>query len=290
MSTLCRASERTAARRRRERTMRVLAAAGAWLLALLLALPLFDLLRRAGAGLGWATLTTPDSVSAVAAGMGGALQATGLAMLPVAFVAVPLGLAVAVYLEEIARPGWGTALVDRSIRHLALLPPVVFGLLGFGGLVVVIGLPVGTPLLAGAVLGLSILPRVVLAGQFVLREVPVQIRTAGHAMGASPLQVVAAHVLPRAAPAMLGASFTALARAVGEAAPLLLVGFLGFAAGRPGALAEPGIPLPALVIRWAQSPEPLFTAKAAAAALVLLLAVAALGVTGSLLERRGARA
>jgi phosphate transport system permease protein len=263
------------------------ALAGAWLAALLLALPVLDLLRRAGGGLAWTTFTHADSVLAGAAGMRGALESSAMLLLPLLLAAIPLGLAVAVYLEEIARPGGASAVVERSIHHLAMLPPVVFGLLGFGGLVVALGLPVGTPLLAGAVLGLAILPRMVLAGQFALRQVSPAVREAGFAMGASPLQVVAGHVLPRAAPAMLGAAFSMLARALGEAAPLLLVGFVAFAAGRPGSMTEPGSPLPPLVLRWAELPDPLFAAKAATAGLVLLAAVAALGAAGYLIERRG---
>ena len=267
--------------------MRGLALAGAWLAVLLLALPLLDLLRHAGSGFEWALFVRPDSIDAGAAGIAGSLQASALALLPVLFVATPLGLAVAVYLEEIAGRGRGPALVDHSLRQLALMPPVIYGLLGFGGLVVVLGLPMGTPLLAGAVLGLAMLPRIVLAGQIALRQVPAVVREAGYAMGASRLQVVAAHVLPHAAPAMFGAAFSMLARALGEAAPLLLVGFVAFAAGRPGGIGEPGIPLPVLVFQWGGLPDPLFAAKAAAAALTLVVAVAALGIAGMLLERRG---
>lgn len=290
MPLLHRSTEPTLARARRDALMRGLVTAGAWLLVLMLALPLLDLLRRAGDGFAWSLFTAPDSVSSAAAGMRGALKASALAMLPLIVAAIPLGLAVAVYLEEIARPGRGPAFVDRSVRHLAMLPPVVFGLLGFGGLVVVLGLPVGTPLLAGAVLGIAMLPRIVLAGQLALQQVPPAVRIAGFAMGASPLQVVASHVLPRAMPAMLGAAFTMLARALGEAAPLLLVGFAAFAAGRPGNMMEPGIPLPVLAIRWGSSPDPLFAAKAAAIGVVLVAAVVAFGLVGCWLERRGSRA
>ncbi len=287
MSPLRQSTERVTGRQRREHAARTLVQVGAWLLILLLALPLLDLLRRAGSSLELATFAGADSIDAHAAGIRGALWASAMAMLPVIAVAMPLGLAVAVYLEELAGRGRAPALIDRSVRHLAMLPTVVFGLLGFGGLVVVLGLPVGTPLLAGAVLGLAMLPRIVLAGQLALRGVPLTVREAGFAMGASPLQVVAGHVLPRAAPAMLGASFSMLARALGEAAPLLLVGFAAFAAGRPGSLLEPGIPLPVLAFRWGELPEPVFAAKAALAALTLVIAVAVLGLVGVLLERRG---
>jgi phosphate transport system permease protein len=287
MSVLRLHSDRTAGRARRDAAVRRAAAAGAWLLIALLALPLLDMLRLAGAGVSWAVFSSPDSLAATEAGMRGALEASALAMLPLLLVALPLGLAVAVYLEEIAKAGRASALVDRSLRHLAMLPPVVFGLLGFGGLVVVLGLPMGTPLLAGAVLGLAMLPRIVQAGQLALRQVAPEVREAGFAMGASALQVVASHVLPRAAPAMVGAAFSMLARALGEAAPLLLVGFAAFAAGRPGSLTEPGIPLPVLVFRWAAMPDPLFASKAALAALVLCAAVAALGAAGYWFERRG---
>jgi phosphate transport system permease protein len=290
MSPLRRSSELAAARQRREAAMRGLALGGAWLLILLLALPLLVLLARAGGALEWATFVRPDSVDAGAAGIAGALYASALALLPVIVIATPLGLAVAIYLEEIAGGGRGAVWIDRSLRHLAMLPPVVYGLLGFGGLVVVLGLPVGTPLLAGAVLGLAMLPRIALAGQLALRQVPAVVREAGYAMGASPLQVVSAHVLPRAAPAMLGAAFLMLARALGEAAPLLLVGFAAFAAGYPRSMTEPGIPLSVLVFRWGELPEPLFAAKAAVAALTLVLAVVGLGLAGLWLERRGARA
>ncbi|HUG99595.1 MAG TPA: ABC transporter permease subunit [Gammaproteobacteria bacterium] len=287
MSRLRRSTDTSGSRQRRDRTARVLARGGAWLLLLLLALPLLDLLRRASGGLEWALFLRPDSIEAGAAGIRGALQASLLALVPVILVATPLGLAVAVYLEEIAARRGVAALVDGSVRHLATLPPVVFGLLGFGGLVVVLGLPVGTPLLAGAVLGLAMLPRVVLAGQFALRQVPAFVRETGYAMGASPLQVVTSHVLPRAAPAMVGASFSMLARALGEAAPLLLVGFAAFAVGRPQAMTEPGIPLPVVVYQWGGLPDPLFAARAAAAGLVLVVAVMLLGVAGEWLARRG---
>jgi phosphate transport system permease protein len=288
MSSLRRSSERTAARMQREAAMRRLARAGAWLLIAALAWPLLDLLGRAGAGgIEWATLLGGDSIEAVHAGLLGALRASLLAMLPVVLIATPLGLAVAVCLEEIAWPRRLGHAVRESIRHLAMLPPVVYGLLGFGGLVVVFGLPVGTPLLAGAVLGLAVLPRIVLAGQFALRRTPFAVREAGFAVGASPLQVVAAHVLPQAAPAMIGAAFTMLARALGEAAPLLLVGFAAFAAGMPRGIDEPGVPLPVLIFRWGEMPEPLFAAKAAAAALLLVTCVAVLGIAGRVLERRG---
>jgi phosphate transport system permease protein len=267
--------------------VRRLARAGAWLLILLLALPLVDLFARAGGAFELSTFVRPDSIDAGAAGIAGALHASLLALLPVIFVATPLGLAVATWLEEIAGSGRGPQWIDRSLRHLAMLPPVIYGLLGFGGLVVVLGLPVGTPLLAGAVLGLAMLPRIVLAGQLALRHVPAVIREAGYAMGASPLQVVIGHVIPHAAPAMLGASFLMLARALGEAAPLLLVGFAAFAAGYPRGMTEPGIPLPVLVFRWGELPEPLFASKAAVAALTLVLLVVALGIVGHRLERRG---
>ena len=266
--------------------MRLLAQVGAWLVAGLLALPLLDLLRHVGGGLSWDTLAAPDSIDAATAGLRGALQASLLMLLPIVLAAAPLGLAVAVYLEEFAARGRWARLVARSVRHLALLPPVVFGLLGFGGLVVVLGLPVGTPLLAGAVLGLMLLPRIVLVGQLALRRVPREVRDAGFAMGASSSQVVAGHVLPRAAPAMLGACCLMLARALGEAAPLLLVGFAAFAAAHPLSLTEPGIPLSVMVFRWGELAGPLFAAKAAAAALVLLALVAILAGLGSRLEQR----
>jgi phosphate transport system permease protein len=287
MSALHRSSEFTAGRRRRDRTVRLVALGGAVLAALLVALPLLDLLRRAGSGLGWGMFLDADSIDAATAGIAGGLAASALALLPVIFVATPLGLAVAVYLEEIAGGGRGPVLVGRSLGHLAMLPPVIYGLLGFGGMVVVLGLPVGTPLLAGSVLGLAMLPRIVLAGRLALRQVPAGAREAGHAIGASPLQVVAAHVLPRAAPGMLGAAFSILARSLGEAAPLLLVGFVAFSPGRPAAMTEPGIPLPVMIFRWGALPDPLFAAKAAAAALALVIAVAVLGLAGYHLERRG---
>jgi phosphate transport system permease protein len=290
MTSLHRFSEVAARRQRRERVVRLLAMSGAWLLIALVLLPILDMLRHAGGALEWRTLAGVDSIDAREAGLSGALFASVLALLPVLLIATPLGLGVAVYLEEISAGGRGAAFVNRSLQHLAMLPPVVYGLLGFGGLVVVLGLPVGTPLLAGAVLALAMLPRIVLVGQYALRQVPAAVRESGYAVGAAPLQVVSAHVLPAAAPAMLGGSFTILARALGEAAPLLLVGFMAFAAGRPNSMTEPGIPLPVLVFRWAELPAPMFAAKAAVAALVLVVAVLVLGGVGWALERRGGRA
>lgn len=281
-------TERHAGRRRRDAVLRRVTAAGAWVLALALALPVLDLVRRA-APIHGAFVTGSDSMQAMTAGMGAAAWASLLALLPVLLVALPAGIAVAVYLEEIARPGRLVRGIKWSVGQLALLPPVVFGLLGFGGLVVVFGLPVGTPLLAGAVLGLMILPRMVLASQFVLRRVPRAVRNAGYAMGASPLRVVVEHVLPRALPSLLSAACIGLARALGEVAPLLMVGFLAFAAGWPAALDEPGIPLAATVYRWGTLPAAAFAAKAAAAGLLLLAGVLALGMLAARLEKQEAR-
>lgn len=200
-----------------------------------------------------------------------------------ALFAVPVGMGVALYLEEYRRPGLLSLLIERSISVLAGVPSVIFGLLGLE--IFVLGLRLSSGLLVAALtLALLVLPLIVVSSREALRTVPAMIRDGGHALGASRFQVVTRLVLPMALPGMLAGAFLALSRALGEAAPLLVVGSLAHAAVDPGGVMAPYAALPShlfsLTVELGEAP------LAAACLLVLVATVFAAHVLGLLVRRR----
>ena len=198
----------------------------------------------------------------------------------------PVGVMAAVHLEEFAPRNRVTDLIEVNINNLAAVPSIVFGLLGLAVFLGVFGLPRSAPLVGGMVLALMTLPTVIIAGRAALASVPPSIRAAALALGASPLQTTLHHVLPLAMPGMLTGTIIGMARALGETAPLLMIGMVAFIVDIPGGVSDPATALPVQVYLWADAPERAFAAKTAAAILVLLAFLACMNLSAVLLRRK----
>lgn len=233
-----------------------------------------------------ALFTRSDSRLPETAGLAGAMLGSAYILLVCFAVSLPVGLAAAIHLEEFAPRNRLTALVELTIRTLSDAPPILFGLLGLTIFVHMLGLPRATPLVGGLVLGLMTLPSIILAARAALRAVPVSLREAAYGVGASRHQVVLHHVLPLAWPGILSGTIASLARALGEAAPLLLVGMSAFIADPPNGLLDAAITLPTQIYLWATDPAPGFQARAAAGSLVLLTLLIAMNALAVFLRRR----
>jgi phosphate transport system permease protein len=197
-------------------------------------------------------------------------------------LAFPLGLTTAVYLEEFAPRNRWSAFIEANINNLAAVPSIVFGLLGLAVLLNFMHLPRSTPLVGGIVLALMTLPTIIIAGRAALKAVSPTIREAALALGASPVQAVLHHVVPSAMPGILTGTIIGMARALGETAPLLMIGMVAFIADVPHSITDPATALPVQVYLWADSPERAFAERTAAAVMVMLgflLAMNALAVT-----------
>jgi len=227
-----------------------------------------------------------DSREPELAGVGGALAGTFLTMLVTLALSFPLGLATAVYLEEFAAKNRMAALIEVNVNNLAAVPSIVFGLLGLAILLGYFGLPRSAPLVGGMVLALMTLPTIIIAGRAALQAVPPSIREGALAIGASKLQVVAHHVLPLALPGILTGAIIGMARALGETAPLLMIGMVAFIVDVPHGPTDPATVLPVQVFLWADNPERGFVEKTSAAILVLLGFLAVMNALAVLLRRR----
>ncbi len=216
-------------------------------------------------------LTGNNSRQPEQAGMWGALIGSLLTMLVTLALSVPVGVAAAVYLEEFAARNRWTDLIEINVNNLAAVPSIVFGLLGLSMFLNFFGMPRSSPLIGGMVLALMTLPTIIIASRAALKAVPPSIREAALGIGASPLQVVMHHVLPLAAPGILTGTILGLARAVGETAPLLLVGMVAFIVDVPGSFSDPATVLPVQIFMWADGPERGWIERTSAAILLLLL-------------------
>ena len=211
-----------------------------------------------------------DSREPELAGIRGALMGS-LYMLLITFVlSFPLGVATAVYLEEFAPRNKLTDAIEININNLAAVPSIVFGLLGLAVFINFFGLPRSVPLVGALVLTLMTLPTVIIASRAALKSVPPSIREAALGLGASRLQVVLHHVLPLALPGMLTGGIIGMAQALGETAPLLMIGMVAFIVDVPGGPLSPSTALPVQIFLWADSPERAFLEKTSAAIMVLL--------------------
>jgi phosphate transport system permease protein len=230
---------------------------------------LFDVLRKGLGQLSWAFLTNPPSSLPSRAGARPAILGTIYMMLLLIVLTVPLGVGTAIYLEEYAnKDRWYNRWLEINIQNLAGVPSIVYGILGLAFLVR--GLGLGRVLLAGAlILTLLVLPTVIVAAREALRAVPDTIRQGGFALGATQWQVVSRQVLPAAVPGIATGAILALARAIGETAPLLMVGALSFIAFNPTILGD-FTALPIQIFQWISRPQEEFRLKAAAAIIVLL--------------------
>ncbi|MBB3064087.1 MULTISPECIES: phosphate ABC transporter permease PstA [Limibacillus] len=218
----------------------------------------------------WALFFNADSRFPELAGLAGALVGSFYALMVCFLISFPVGVAAAVYLEEFAPRNRATDLIEVNINNLAAVPSVVFGLLGLAVFLNFFGLPRSSPLVGGMVLSLMTLPTMIIVTRAALKAVPPSIREAALGVGASRHQVVMHHVLPLAIPGILTGTIIGLAQALGETAPLLLIGMNAFITSAPGGITEPATALPTQVFIWADSPERGFVSRTSAAILVLI--------------------
>jgi phosphate transport system permease protein len=211
-----------------------------------------------------------DSREPELAGIRGALMGSMLTLLVTLVLSLPVGIAAAVYLEEFAPRNRWTDLIEVNINNLAAVPSIVFGLLGLAIFINVMELPRSSSLVGGLVLSLMTLPVIIIAGRSALKAVPPSVREAALGVGSSPMQMVMHHVLPLAIPGMLTGAIIGMARALGESAPLLMIGMVAFIVDVPGSVTEPATVLPVQIYLWADSPERAFEERTSAAILVLL--------------------
>lgn len=212
-----------------------------------------------------------DSRQPELAGLKGAVVGSFFSLLVTLLLSFPLGVATAVYLEEFAPKNRWTDLIEVNINNLAAVPSIVFGLLALAIFLNVFGLPRSAPLVGGLTLTLVSLPTIIIAARASLKAVPPWIREAALGLGASRLQMVTHHVLPLAMPGILTGSIIGMARALGESAPLLMIGMVAFIVDVPATPMDPATVLPVQVYLWNASPERAFVEKASAAIIVLLL-------------------
>jgi len=221
-----------------------------------------------------------------AAGLGVALIGSLYLMLIVLVLALPIGVAASIYLEEFAPKNKLTDLIEVNINNLAAVPSIVYGLLGLAVFINFAGLPRSASLVGGLVLSLMTLPTIIIATRAALRAVPPSIRAAALGLGASKMQMVFHHVLPLAMPGILTGTIIGLAHALGETAPLLLIGMVAFVANAPTTPMDPSTALPVQVYMWANEAERAFVERTSGAIIVLLLFLIVMNFGAILLRRR----
>lgn len=214
--------------------------------------------------------TNADSREPELAGIWGAAAGSFFTMIVTLLLSFPIGVAAAVYLEEFAPKNRITQIIEVNINNLAAVPSIVYGLLGLAVFINFFGLPRSAPLVGGMVLALMTLPTIIIASRAALKAVPPSIREAALGLGASKMQVVSHHVLPLAMPGILTGTIIGMAQALGETAPLLMIGMVAFIVDIPGGITDPATVLPVQVYLWADSPERAFVARTSAAIMVLL--------------------
>ncbi len=230
--------------------------------------------------------TKGDSTEPELAGVLGAVVGSALMLLVTALIAIPLGVGAALYLEEFAPRGRITDLIEVNINNLAAVPSIIYGLLGLALFINWMHLPRASPLVGGLVLALMALPTIIIATRSSLKAVPPSIREAALAMGASKTQTVFQHTLPLAMPGVMTGAIISMAHALGETAPLLLIGMVSFIPGIPSAIGEPSGALPSLVYIWENASERAFHERTAAAILVLLAFMIVMNAAAIFLRRR----
>jgi phosphate transport system permease protein len=236
--------------------------------------------------LAWRLLTSGDSREPELAGVWSAVVGSFWTLLTTLALSFPLGVAAAIYLEELAPKNRWTHWLEININNLAAVPSIVFGLLGLAIFLGFFGIPRSAPLAGGMVLALMTLPTVIIAGRAAIRAVPPSIREAALGVGASQLQTVFHHVLPLAMPGILTGTILGMARALGETAPLLMIGMVAFIVDVPSGPLDPSTALPVQVYLWADSPERAFVARTSAAIIVLLAFLVLMNLSAVLLRNR----
>ena len=225
------------------------------------------------------------------AGIGVAMVGSLYLMLVVLCLSLPLGVAASIYLEEFAKQNIVTDIIEITISNLAAVPSIVFGILGLAVFINYVELPQSTPIVGGLVLTLMTIPTIIISTRASLKSVPPSIRSAALGLGASKMQTVFHHVLPLAAPGILTGTIIGMAQALGESAPLLLIGMIGYiATNMPGSVTEglfsPNSAMPAQIYEWAKRADPAFIERAWGGIIILLIFLLTMNTLAVILRRR----
>ena len=227
-----------------------------------------------------------DSRDPELAGIWGAMVGSFYTLVVTLLLSFPIGIASAIYLEEFAPKNKWTDVIEVNINNLAAVPSIVFGLLGLAVFLNFFGMPRSAPLVGGLVLTLMTLPTIIIASRASLKSVPPSIREAALGVGASKMQMIVHHVLPLAMPGMLTGTIIGMAQALGETAPLLMIGMVAFIVDIPGGFTSPSTVLPVQIFLWADSPERAFVERTSAAIMVLLAFLVVMNATAVYLRKR----
>lgn len=219
----------------------------------------------------WGFFVRSDSRSPESAGFLGAMVGSFFTMVVCLIAAFPIGVMSAVYLEEFAKKTKFSQIIEVNVNNLAAVPSIVYGLLGLAVYINFMHMPRSAPLVGGLTLALMVFPVIIIATRTALASVPPSIRQAALALGASPVQVVWHHTLPLSLPGIMTGTILGMARAIGETAPLLMIGMVAFVADIPGGFTSAATVMPVQIYLWAGSPEAGFVEKTASAILVLLV-------------------
>jgi phosphate transport system permease protein len=230
--------------------------------------------------------SSADSREPELVGVWGGIVGSFLTLVVCLSLAFPLGVMAAIYLEEFAPKNRFTDLIEVNINNLAAVPSIIFGLLGLAVFLNVFGMPRSAPVVGGVVLALMSLPVIIIAGRAAIRAVPPSIREAAYGIGASKMQVVLHHVLPLAMPGMLTGTILSMAHALGETAPLLMIGMVAFIVDIPSGFLSSATVLPVQIFMWADSPERGFVEKTSAAIMVLLMFLLAMNAIAIFLRKK----
>ena len=230
--------------------------------------------------------TKADSREPESSGILGAIVGSALALMVTVILALPLAVMAAIYLEYFAKPGRITDLIEVNINNLAAVPSIVFGLLGLAVFLGFFGMPRSAPLVGGMVLALMTLPTIIIATRASIRAVPPSIRDAALGIGASPMQTALDHVLPLAAPGILTGTIIGMAQALGETAPLIMIGMVAFIVDVPDGLTSPATALPVQIFIWSDSAERAFYERSSLAIVVLLMFLIFMNLTAVYLRRK----
>lgn len=234
----------------------------------------------------WSFFTNSDSRDPELAGIKGAITGTFLTILVTVALAFPIGLFAAVYLEEFAPKNRLTDIIEININNLAAVPSIVFGLLGLAIFINFFGMPRSAPLVGGLVLALMTLPTIIISSRSAIKSVPPSLKEAALGLGASKMQTVFHQVLPQAMPGVLTGAIIGIAQAIGETAPLLMIGMVAFIVDIPQGVTDPATVLPVQIYLWSDSPERAFVAKTSAAILVLLTVLMAINAGAVYLRKK----
>ena len=230
--------------------------------------------------------TKADSREPESAGILGAAVGSAFALFITLMLALPLAVMSAIYLEYFAKPGKITDFIEVNINNLAAVPSIVFGLLGLAVFLGFFGMPRSVPLVGGMVLALMTLPTIIIATRASIRAVPTSIRDAALGLGASKMQTATDHILPLAAPGILTGTIIGMAQALGETAPLLMIGMVAFIVDVPDTITSPATALPVQIFMWSDSAERAFSERASLAIMVLLVFLISMNIAAVFLRKK----